>query len=49
MDDEFGNITERLPRWECDEEATWEDGIEPELELPLGELPTIIVDWGRAA
>ena len=34
---------------ECDDEATWEDGIEPELELPLGELPSIIVDWDRAA
>ncbi len=40
-----GMITERLPR--LDEEPStydWEDGIEPELELPLGDLPSIIID-----
>ncbi len=48
MDDSFdgGSITERLPRLETED---WDDGIEPELELPLGELPSIIVDWDRAA
>jgi hypothetical protein len=47
MDDEkdpfeVGMITERIPR--LDDELPWEDGIEPELELPLGELPSIIID-----
>jgi hypothetical protein len=45
MDDER-EITERLPRLDYED---WDDGIEPELELPLGELPTIIVDWDKAA
>jgi hypothetical protein len=44
---EVGMITEKLPRLE--DELPWEDGIEPELELPLGELPSIIVDLDRAA
>jgi hypothetical protein len=39
---EVGMITEKLPKLE--EELPWEDGIEPELELPLGELPSIIID-----
>jgi hypothetical protein len=49
MEDDFdsGMITERLPKLE--EELPWEDGIEPELELPLGELPSIIVDLDEAA
>jgi hypothetical protein len=49
FEDEFdgGVITERLPKLE--EELPWEDGIEPELELPLGELPSIIVDLDEAA
>ena len=48
-EDEFdsGMITERLPKLE--DELPWEDGIEPELELPLGELPSIIVDLDEAA
>ena len=41
---EVGMITERLPRLEDGSELPWEDGIEPELELPLGELPSIIID-----
>jgi hypothetical protein len=44
---EDGMITERLPQ--LDGEELYEDGIEPELELPLGELPSIIVDLDRAA
>jgi hypothetical protein len=39
---EVGMITEKLPRLE--DELPWEDGIEPELELPLGPLPSIIID-----
>jgi hypothetical protein len=39
---EVDMITEKLPR--LDDESPWEDGIEPELELPLGELPSIIID-----
>ena len=41
---EVGMITEKLPRLELEEGLPWEDGIEPELELPLGELPSIIID-----
>ena len=44
---EAGMITERLPRLE--DELSWEDGIEPELDLPLGELPSIIVNLDEAA
>lgn len=42
-----GMITEKLPRLE--DELPWEDGIEPELELPLGDLPSIIVNLDEAA